>query len=223
VDHRDVIAGALREAGLLAHDSDLVLLGRQVHAVDVLLAEVDRQDHELRQFVVFEDKLVRNPEARREVLSQALDYALKLRDLRPEDIAEVLPKGEVQEWFAANEDHARRALRDGDFLLVVCGDRIHPKVVEYLDFLNEQLDPLTSVDVALLSLAIYGDGSHHVLVPHVVAALEVSERKTLRVVVETPAGASVQSRVSLDVEPEDSKGSRREVMGVDQLLEAVAA
>lgn len=221
VEHQDSIADALRGAGLLAHDSSLKFLGRQVHSIDVLFAEIDRKDGEFRQFVVFEDKLVRNPEARRDVLSQVLDYAVKLRNLGSEQIGEALPHGEVQEWFAANEDQVRRALRDGDFLLVVCGDRIHQKVVDYLDFLKDQLDPLTSLDVALLSLAIYGDGTQQVLIPYVVSALQVDERRTLRVVVEDAAGAAMPARVSLEVEPQDVKGYRREALDMEEILQAI--
>jgi hypothetical protein len=221
VEHHEIIAETLRAAGLLAPDSDLRLLGRQIHSIDVLFAEVNRDDGEFLQFVVFEDKLVRNPEARREVLGQVVDYALKLRNLCAKDIVEALPLGETRDWLAG-EENVKRALQDGDFLLVICGDRVHRKVVDYLGFLKEQLDPLTSVEIALMSLAIYSNGSQHILVPHVVSALRVEERKTIRVVVEGPRGAAMAAEVKMEVESEDVKGGpRRESMELEDILQAI--
>lgn len=72
IRHKDVIADTLRTAGLIQRDSDLRVLGPQVEGIDVLFAEVRQGgDEEFRRLVIVEDKLLKNPEARRQVLAQA--------------------------------------------------------------------------------------------------------------------------------------------------------
>src|SRR5438128_7871891 len=53
-------------------------LGSQISGIDVLFAEVDASGA-FRRFVLVEDKLLRNPEAKRTVLAQILDYAHKVQ------------------------------------------------------------------------------------------------------------------------------------------------
>jgi hypothetical protein len=71
----DLLADALREAEMIAEDSALMFLGAQVDNIDLVFAEVRNDNRELRRLVLLEDKLLKNPEARRQVLAQILDYA----------------------------------------------------------------------------------------------------------------------------------------------------
>ena len=102
VTFRDVIADALREAGILGDASSLLYLGK-ILSIDALFAEVDDQGQTFRRFVIVEDKLFRNPEARREVLGQILEYAKVLRETDVDRLAELLSE-ELRTWLDANED-----------------------------------------------------------------------------------------------------------------------
>src|SRR2546428_13782402 len=57
VAYQDVVADALREAGILENYSSLFYLGK-ILSIDALFAEVDREGAFLR-FVIVEDKLFR--------------------------------------------------------------------------------------------------------------------------------------------------------------------
>jgi hypothetical protein len=218
VRNLEALASALQEAGLIDPASTLVHLGKTL-SIDILLAEVDRMDWTFRRFVIVEDKLFRNPEARREVLGQVLDYARTLRQLSLEELSDRVPD-EQRAWLEANEDLLVAALRTGDFLLLVCGDRIRPRLIDYLDFLKEQLDPLVAVEVALVSVAIFSGGGTHVLVPYVAAALITAERPlTVKVVVKDSTGGDVPAQVAVGEEP--GVTTRRERIEEKELLDAI--
>ncbi len=124
-DHVDVLADALREAEVIAPDSTLKLLGVQIDNIDVLLAEV-RNDaagqHDLRRLVLLEDKLLRNPEARRAVLAQLLEYAQTVQEgwsINAEVIVAKLPTHRA--WVEANIDTLQYTLRRADILLIIAG------------------------------------------------------------------------------------------------------
>jgi hypothetical protein len=220
VAHQDSVADALRQAGLIAPDSELLHLGK-ILAIDVLFAEVETGTDTFRRFVIAEDKLWRNPEARREVLGQILDYARALKELDPDGLTELLADDKAP-WVDANDDLVRVALREADFLLLVCGDVIHPRLIDYVDHLKDLLDPLAAVELALVSLAIFSDGTDHVLVPHVVGAIVKAERPvTIRVVVTGEAGAVVPASVAVDIRPPSEP--RRRIIALDELLEQISS
>lgn len=214
VTHKDTVADALREAGVIARGSSLFHLRTKL-AIDVLFAEVEEGNGTFRRFVIVEDKLFRNPEARREVLGQLLDYAKVLRGTDFERFSELLPD-DCRAWLDANDYLVSRALRDADFLLLVCGDRIQPRLIDYVKHLKEQLDPLISADVALMSIAIFSDGSQHVLIPYVVALVTAEKGITIKVVVQ---GAAGKTQVSMLEESPDDK--RRQRIEVEALLNAI--
>ena len=83
------MADCLREAGLIAEDHDLQHIGNQIENIDVLCAEVDQQSRAFQRFVVIEDKLCRNPEARRDVLGQIIDYSKTLHELTFDDLVDL--------------------------------------------------------------------------------------------------------------------------------------
>jgi len=217
VAHQDVVADALREAGILENDSSLFYLGR-ILSIDVLFAEIDSEGA-FRRFVIVEDKLFRNPEARREVLGQILEYAKILREADVERLYQLL-SSEHHTWLDMNEDLVARAFRDANFLLLVCGDRIQPRLVEYVKHLKNQLDPLISVDVALLSLAIFSDGARHILIPYVVALVTAEQGIAIKVVVQNNDGDRIPASVTVEDE-RTSGGRRREKIEVEGLLEAI--
>lgn len=223
VAHRDVVADALREAGIIERTSVFRYLGK-ILSIDVLFAEVDQETESFRRLVLIEDKLFRNPEARREVLGQILDYARVLKEeIDFSRLCELL-SDEHRSWLDANDDLIEEALRDGDFLLLVCGDRIQPRVVEYVKHLRERLDPLISLDVALMSIAIFSNGTQHVLVPYVVASITAERGITIKVVVQTSSGEMLPASVRVDERDDVDTGpayKKRIRMEIEDLLEAI--
>jgi hypothetical protein len=218
ISQRDMLADALREADLLSADSELLHLGR-ILAIDVLFAEIEAQTQSFRRFVLVEDKLCRNPEARREVLGQILDYSRALRGLDVERLSELLGE-ELGSWVLANDDLIGNALADGDFLLLLCGDQIRPRLVAYVNHLKDQLDPLISADVALVSVAIFTNGTQHVLVPHVVGAMLRAERPiTIKVMVSDAKGAPLAASMGVETGPPVGPERGRDRIELQELLD----
>ena len=196
VANRETVASALRGAGVIGDNSSLLHLGKILH-IDALFAEIDHDSNTFRRFVIVEDKLYRNPEAHRDVLGQVLDYAKELHKADVESLSKLLGD-DHKAWLAANEDLVAQALRESDFLLLVCGDQIRPRLVNYVQYFKKQLDPLVGADIALLSMAIFSNGTFHVLIPHVVAIVTSERDLTIRVVVQNPSGDHLPASVELD-------------------------
>jgi hypothetical protein len=204
----ELLADALSQAEVVEEDSSLLYLGRQIDGIDLLFAEVRAHDRELRRLVLVEDKLLRNPEARREVLAQILDYARRVQEDWPgADLAAKLRGHEA--WVQANEDELRQGCRRGDFLLVVAGDGIDDRLMKLARRFAGKDDPLSLTELALVSMALYQQGNQLLLVPHVVSAVLRSEREmTVRVVVQDVHGHEVPADVVRDVQEEAAQASR---------------
>lgn len=218
VKYQDLVADALREAAVIEASSELIHLGK-IFSIDMLFAEVDKEDQTFRRFVIVEDKLFRNPEAHREVLSQIFEYATKLRKASKDD----LYRGVSQEhhgWLDDNESLIEQALQNADFLLIICGDRIRPRLIEYVEHFKSQLGPLSSIDIALLSLAIFSNGSRHILVPYVVALVTSERDITIKVVVQDKNGEPLSA--TIDIQKDETKIKRRgERIEYEELIAAI--
>ena len=162
-----------------------------VGRIDALLA--DGRGH----LVVVECKLWRNPQARREVVGQILDYARALARFSYEDLQREISsatgrKGnvlfELVRGLGGALDEARfvdqvsRNLAAGRFLLMVVGDGITEgtqRIGEYL-----QAQPGLAFDFALVEMAEYrfaDGGAERVIVqPRVLARTAVIERTVIR-------------------------------------------
>ena len=218
VSHQDVFADALREAGLIGQDSELLFLGKQILAIDVLFAEVEIASATFRRFVLAEDKLFRSPEARREVLGQILDYSRALQGMDPDHFAELLPNDKGP-WVDANEDLVWPALRDANFMLVICGDQIQRRQIDYLHYLKDHFDLLSAVDLALVSIAVFSNGTDHLLLPHVVGAMVKAERPiTIKVMVTDTMGGPVAASVSVETVSSSRPEAGREKIEREELL-----
>ena len=162
-----------------------------VGRIDALLA--DGRGH----LVIVECKLWRNPQARREVVGQILDYARALARFSYEDLQREISsatgrKGnvlyEIVRGLGGALDEARfvdqisRNLAAGRFLLMVVGDGITEgtqRIGEYL-----QAQPGLAFDFALVEMAEYrfdDGGTDRVIVqPRVLARTAVIERTVIR-------------------------------------------
>lgn len=117
--------------------------------------------------VIVETKLWRNPEARRKVIGQILDYAKELQtwsysDLQREVSRRIGTKGNipyalVKESFPSTEeaefvDGVSNSLAQGDFMLIIAGDGIRSDtqaMVQYLDNTANMKFTLAMIETAV--------------------------------------------------------------------------
>lgn len=160
--------------------------------VDVLLAD------EWGRLVVVECKLWRNPQARREVVGQILDYARELSRYGFEDLqrqisvarrqsGNVLYSLAVEAGCQLDEarfvDRVSRDLAAGRFMLLVVGDGIAEgtrRIGEYL-----QAQPGLAFEFGLIEMAEYrymdaSGAEHRIVQPRVLAQTAVIERHVIR-------------------------------------------
>ena len=146
-------------------------------------------NHDGRPTLV-ECKLWRNPEARRKVVAQVLDYARAISrwsysDLQRQVAAATGRKGNVPYELAAAVhpdlkehefvDAAAAAMRRGRFLLLIAGDGIREDVGALAELINR--NAASGFAFGLVEVALYGleDGGL-VVQPRVVARTQVIER-----------------------------------------------
>ena len=144
----------------------------------------------LGRITLTEFKLWRNPQARREVIGQILDYAKDLASWSYEDL-------QRQVSFALNAngnilfdlvgqhspgldeaefvDNVTRHLRRGEFLLLIVGDGIQEGVANIVDFVQRHSG--LHFNLALVEAALYRDAANHLIVqPRVLARTEIVQR-----------------------------------------------
>ena len=162
------------------------------------------------RLVLVECKLWRNPQARREVLAQILEYAGLLREWSYSDLTAKLkavlgsesenPLFElVQHQFpevgeAEFVDRVAECLRSGDFLLIIAGDGIRSDVQTLTDQINHGSG--ISARLALVEFQLWIDGAGRTLViPSLPLRTEIIRQR----IVVTPEGRPVA------LEPEESE------------------
>ncbi len=168
---------------------------------------------------VVEAKLWRNPEARREVVGQILDYAAALAIMSYEDLDETVrasapgpsiwarvmlsthaPPGGGEARFI---DTVTRSLRAGRFLLLVVGDGIRSDLHSIADLLG--LHPTLGFHLELVELRVHAlpESSDLLVVPTLVGRTEEVTRAVVEI--RNPDRAEVSVAVALPREdPEPS-------------------
>lgn len=150
------------------------------------------------RLVVIECKLWRNPQARREVVGQILDYARELSRFAYEDLQRQVSiatrrQGNVLFSLAQEAggtsgeaefvDRVTPDLAAGRFLLLVVGDGIAEGTRRIGEYLRDQ--PGLAFSFGLIEIAEYrhqdGDGQEHVVMqPQVLAQTAIIERHVIR-------------------------------------------
>lgn len=145
----------------------------------------------LGRLTLCEFKLWRNPQARREVIGQILDYAKDLASWGYEDLQrqvslalgregsnvlyELVSKRHPDVVEAEFVDNVTRHLRRGEFLLLVVGDGIRERAEKIVDFVQSHSG--LRFTLALVEAALYRDGPDRLLVqPRVLARTEIVQR-----------------------------------------------
>lgn len=146
--------------------------------------------------VLVETKLWRNPEARREVVGQILDYAKDIQKWSYENVDSVYKKYHhtneslfshmVAENLCDASDEAvfvdtvEKNLKSSRFLLMIVGDGIREGVEKMSEFLNQ--NPTMQYHFALCELEVYElENGQRLVVPQLTAKTELIERGFIRI------------------------------------------
>lgn len=145
------------------------------------------------RLVVLEAKLWRNPEARRKVVAQILDYAKELSRWSYEDLQRNVSRATGRKGNSLLEivrkehpdldesefvDSVSRGLRQGRFLLLIVGDGIREGAASIADFI--QRVGTLEFTFGLVELAFYGAEETGILVqPRVLARTEIIQRQVV--------------------------------------------
>ena len=196
--------------------------------------------------VLVETKLWRNPEARREVLAQVLDYTKDLvgrdfawferqwaafaaeRKLGSDSLVDRLSSladDEIDEPYFV--DRVNRALTQGDILLLVVGDGIETRLQRLVDHLCRQSSRLR-YSLALLELACYqiarpSTSDEILVVPRLIGAVEPVQRAYVRVDVHAGAGQDVEVQSVVEQEQRTSTGYKRSFLTEDEWIRGLDA
>jgi hypothetical protein len=180
--------------------------GRTVGKIDVLLIS------EAGRIGIVETKLAYNPERRRNVLAQILDYSVHLSEMSPKSLPE-LPKDENGDPIVGY-DEMEQHLADGDFLLIVVGDELDERAVRLGETMlgDHQINPW---DLAMMDLALYqADESNNetgfLIVPTLRQAYISTPRHVVRVIVE---GESPKAKVEIERSSAISSKDRKQQRG----------
>lgn len=161
---------------------------------------------------IVETKLWRNPEARREVVGQIIDYAKEIsawtfdeldRKVRTyNESTQKMPKGIIDSLRTIEDikeedenriiDAITRHIQKGRFLLLIVGDGIRESVEEMADFLGQS--PQLHFTLALVELQIFRMGSEKIVIPQLVMRTREVTRAIIRI-----EGGTVQ-QISVDID-----------------------
>ena len=145
------------------------------------------------RLVVLEAKLWRNPEARRKVVAQILDYAKELSRWSYEDLQRKVSQSTGRKGNSLMEivreqhedldeaefvDAVSRGLKQGRFLLLIVGDGIREGAASIADFI--QRVGTLEFTFGLVELAFYGSEETGIFVqPRVLARTEIIQRQVV--------------------------------------------
>ena len=177
--------------------------------------------NELGRLTLVEFKLWRNPQARREVIGQILDYAKDLASWSYEDLQRQVSLATGRSGNAVYDlvlerapdldevefvDNVTRHLKRGDFLLLIAGDGIREDAAHIVDFVQEHSG--LHFNLALFEAALYRDSGKRLIVqPRVLARTEIVQRIVF------DGGRTAHDGSAADERPH-SKGQR--AAGVDE-------
>ena len=173
----------------------------------------------LGRLTLAEFKLWRNPQARREVIGQVLDYAKELASWSYEDLQREISKTRREPGNVLHElvdarypktdeavfvDNVARHLRRGEFLLLIIGDGIREDVENIVDFVQRYSG--LHFNLALVEAAIYRDANDRVIVqPRTIARTEIVKRFVFEVgkTIDTPQDDSEDQDELSDLQKEN--------------------
>jgi hypothetical protein len=187
-----------------------------------------------------ETKLWRNPEARREVVGQIIDYAKELSRWSFEDLEKAVRSSEqlgdepspgVVETMRRFEpiesaqesviiDTINRNFQRGRLLLLIVGDGIRESVEAMADFLPQT--PQLHFTLGLVELELYelsvAKQSYRMVIPHVVART----REITRAVVHVEATSDDGVQVGVETPPDTAKSRARSTLTEEDFFQELS-
>lgn len=179
--------------------------------------------------VVVETKLWRNPQARREVVGQVLDYAKDLSALTYEALERTAGAARKEHGFrlidlvlatGADVDEAQfidrvtRNLKLGRFLLIIAGDGIQEGAEQLAGFVQRHVGLHFTLALVEMSIWRIPEGGRIVVLPRIIARTVEIERAVVRV----EAGVSV---VPLEASPTTIVQARAPSLSEAQFYESL--
>lgn len=166
---------------------------------------------------IVETKLSYNPQKRREVVAQVLNYALSLQESDREDLPDLPDSPD-----APLEEDLIECLRSGRFLLIIAGDALDPRALRLSQSMLAR--HLTSEwDLAMVDLNVYrrhaGDDCL-LVIPELLGTVQSELRQVVRVIVQ---GESVKTKVVVDkiVNNDAPKRATSSLTSIDEFLAEV--
>ncbi|PZF71441.1 PDDEXK family nuclease [Taibaiella soli] len=180
--------------------SPLIAIGREIATaagyLDNLFVSPDGY------LTIVETKLWRNPEARREVVGQIIDYAKELHKWNFTDLNNAIVAynrlhnsnsdglwATVQKQSNLNEsdeqffvDNISKNLKRGRFLLLIVGDGIRESVEDMVDYLSQS--PQLHFTLALIELQVFklsADNNSLIVIPQIVTRTKEITRAIVRI------------------------------------------
>lgn len=208
----ELVIGPCREAGRVLGDEVWLPWGTEVLVdagpIDVLLLS------SRGRVAVIETKLSYNPERRRTVVAQVLDYAFALQDTLLEDLP-AFPAGD----YAPDPSDVEDCLASGRFLLVIAGDAMDPRALRLSEgLLGRHLT--AEWDLAMVDLNLFrsvSNVSDLLVVPELRGVVAAQVRQVVKIKVE---GTTPSARIEVErVVSEDPSAVRRGKLTFEAFLE----
>lgn len=221
---------------------DLICIGREVPTRDSGIID-NLYLTTSGYIVVVETKLWRNPQSRREVVSQVLDYVKdvvtrdfgwlesvweafrKERGLPPQPLLEAMGEAGDDEYDESEfADRVHRVIDRGDIIALIVGDGIDTRLQQLVSHLCRDSAHLR-YSLGLVSLRCYQwpDRDEMLVLPELVQEVEPVQRAYVRI--EMDAALAEQTRVVSVAEQDDGdekKRPGRSTLSEDDLYEALA-
>jgi len=182
----ELVLGACRAFGFVEADDEWRVWKRELVVPDVGSIDLALISSEGR-IALIETKLARNPENRRKVVAQILEYAIHMREARIEDLPELPSDGDG--LFVDRED-VQRHLLEGDFLLVIAADAGDERASKLTRAMLDR-NAIHPWDLALVDLALFapdnGAAQELICVPHVIGGVQCESRHVVEVTVSNTA------------------------------------
>ncbi|WP_242094293.1 hypothetical protein [Aestuariivivens sediminicola] len=198
----------------------LIPLGREISTsvgfIDNLFISSDGY------LTIVETKLWRNPEAKREVVGQIIDYAkdltnwtfdklnseVKNRNSENKGIIEAIRELEEldEEYEAKLIDNIERNLKRGRFLLLIVGDGIRESVEDMVDYLSNSAQLLFTLGLVELQVYKAITDESYIVVPNLITRTKEITRAIIKIENSTNSIVKVESNFS---EPKNSNTNTR--------------
>jgi hypothetical protein len=171
----ELVLAPCREGGLIDENEPWAFWGKEVYVkgvgnIDVLLLS------QSGRVAVIETKLVHNPEARREVVAQVLEYAMNLPSAN-------FPKMPRVGGAQLHQEDVQDKIKEP--LLIIAGDQVDPRAVKLgNEILGKHMNldwDLALVEVSVFEQKAHSERSEYLLVPHLSGALLVEPRYVVHV------------------------------------------